>query len=207
MFKAFKRLLIPKNVLILLVISLALLGVIVPDLLQKLGFSPERVILALLAGLGIDTLIERVGYLERIENQVFNLERRIESQASADNLFRRREEMRQFSLWLQESEEIWVSGEDVMNLVNSYGGKIQEAAKEGRKRFRFLLVNPDNPDLMNIIAASSVLYADAPAREIITHLTQQVEQGSARARSRTPPEVRSHIVSFSEQSGSIGSCP
>ena len=167
MLKAIKRLFVPKNVLILLVTSLALLGVIVPDLLQRLGFSLERVILALLAGLAIDTLIERLGYLERIESQVFNLERRIESHVSADNLFERREEMRQFSLWLQESEEIWVSGEDVMNLINTYGGKIQEAAKEGRKRFRFLLVNPDNAVLMNIIAASSVLYADAPAREMI----------------------------------------
>jgi hypothetical protein len=57
----FKR----ENILILLLILGALLGVVgVP---QKYGFSSEQLLLALLAVLAFDTLVERLGYLDRIE--------------------------------------------------------------------------------------------------------------------------------------------
>jgi hypothetical protein len=57
----FKR----ENILILLLILGALLGVVgVP---QKYGFSSEQLLLALLAVLAFDTLAERLGYLDRIE--------------------------------------------------------------------------------------------------------------------------------------------
>jgi hypothetical protein len=55
-----------ENVLVVLLVIGAFLGVIgVP---QKIGITADQILLALLAVLALDTLIERLGYLDRIEN-------------------------------------------------------------------------------------------------------------------------------------------
>ncbi len=164
MEKLIKKLFTLKNILILLIIILALVGAIFPDFLQKLGFSSDQVILALLAGLAVDTLIERIGYLERIEANIASLENKVELRVSADNVFRIRDEMDAFLPWLRECEEMWISGRDLMNLLNHYSKHIQQAAESGKK-FRFLIIDPDEPALMNVVAASSALSLNGLSRE------------------------------------------
>jgi hypothetical protein len=165
--KVFRR----ENVLVVLLVAGALLGVIgVP---QNIGISSDQILLALLGVLALDMLIERLGYLDRIETHIADLENKIQPRVSADNLFRSRGELPPFTLWLQQSDEIWVAGKNLFGLVAAYGRQIEQAAKSG-KRFRFLVTNPDSLSLMKVIAVGSFAHPTAPSveqllREVLAH--------------------------------------
>ena len=76
-----RRVLKRENVLTLLLAIGAILGSIgVP---QSLGITSERILLALLGVLALDTLIERLGYLDRIETHTIGLQKQIEPIESA----------------------------------------------------------------------------------------------------------------------------
>jgi len=140
-----------EHILVSLLIIGAVLGAIgVP---QKIGFPSEQIILALLAVLALDTLLERFGYLERIETHIINLENKIEPRVGADSLFRPRAELPSYTSLLDRYEEIWMAGKNLITLVTTYKEHIQQAAMSG-KRFRFLIVDPENEALMCTLAAS-----------------------------------------------------
>jgi len=75
--KMFKR----ENLLVVVLVVAAILGIVgVP---QSIGITTDQIILALLGVLALDTLLERIGYLERIENHIAKLENKINPQISA----------------------------------------------------------------------------------------------------------------------------
>jgi hypothetical protein len=149
--KVFKR----ENTLALLLITAALLGLI--GIPQRIGISTEQLILALLGILAVDTLTERIGYLAKIEEQVLKLGIKIETKISADDVFRSRAELPNFVSLLEVYEEIWVSGVSLFGLVESFGKKIEEATQKGKK-FRFLMVDPENSEHWKIGAISSYTF-------------------------------------------------
>lgn len=154
-----------ENILVVFLVIGALLGVIgVP---QSLGVTSDQILLALLAVLAVDMLIERLGYLERIETNIAKIESKIEVRVSADNLFLTRDELGSPLSWLQEWGEMWVSGKDLIEFITRYAGEVEQAAIKNRKRFRFLIIDPDNPTVISTVAASSKLRPNAPAREIM----------------------------------------
>jgi hypothetical protein len=144
----FKR----ENIIILLLIVGALLGVVgVP---QQVGITSDQLLLGILAVLAVDTLVERLGYLDRIETHIAQIEQKIEPQVSVDDMLRPRAEMAKFEENLQQGEEIWLTGRSLFTLISSYGRQIQQAANNG-KRFRFLIVNPSNESLVNAMTTTS----------------------------------------------------
>lgn len=153
---------------------------IVLSLFQVVTLSiAEDIIIALLALLAVDALGERLGVLDRIETHVADLRKRIESRTSADEVLHLRDELLSFSSQMQKGDEIWVAGRSLVVLLNNYSNQIQQAAKSG-KRFRFLIVDPDNLPLMNAIATSSYPYPAAATveqvgRQALAHLKLLVE--------------------------------
>lgn len=175
--KLFKR---ENTVAVILLIS-AVLGLVgVP---QRIGITSEQIILAFLGLLTVDTLIERLGYLNGLAADVRELRNKIEPSLSADRLFLIGSHQKPFSVWLDQADDIWVSGMALNELIRNYGEQIQAAAKARGKRFRFLVVNPDNPSLMEALANSSSLHPKAKESELNI---RQAVIWMANIRSRTP---------------------
>lgn len=177
MIASIKKTLKRENILVILLMVAALLGLLgVP---QTIGITSEQIILGLLGVLAIDTLIERLGYLDRIETHITHLGNKIEPRVSAGNLFHSRAELPPFTTRLQQHDEIWIAGENLFGPVTDYGRQIEQAAKDG-KLFRFLVVNPDNPCLMKAIALRSFTQPTASSverllREALAHFERLCE--------------------------------
>lgn len=147
--------------------------------------TAESIIIALLALLAVDALSERIGLLERIETHLVSLGDKIESRTSADKLFLPRDELPSFESHCQKGEDIWVAGRSLRGLLNNHGKDIQAAAKSG-KRFRFLIVDPDKPTVMDAMAAGSYTHPTGAAarqmgREALDHLKRLIENTPADA--------------------------
>jgi len=69
--KTLRQLIAFRNVVPLVTIILTFLGA--GGFLQRLGFTTDQIILALLGILAVDTVVERLGYLSRIEDSVKSL--------------------------------------------------------------------------------------------------------------------------------------
>lgn len=154
--KIFKR----ENILILTLILGAVLGII--GIPQYIGITSDQLLLALLGVLAVDTLVERLGYLERIEKQITKIESKLETKVSADDLLHPRSEIPPMTLWLTKYDEIWLAGISLHTIVHSYGRQIESAAQSG-KRLRFLLANPENTALWDTFALGSFTYPDGNA--------------------------------------------
>lgn len=146
-----------ENTLILLLVVSAILGLI--KIPQKIGVTNDQIIMALLAVIALDTLIIRLGYLDRIENNIENIGKKIESRISPDEFFGTRSDLPPFLSCLEKSEDIWMSGRNLFGIVSVYGKNIEQEAKNGKK-FRFLLLNFQNEGLMNTIANGSITHHD-----------------------------------------------
>jgi len=148
--KLFKR----ENILVLSLLFVALLSIVgVP---QSLGITSEQILLLLIGVLALDTLIERLGYLDRIETQITELNNKLEPQIKIDMIFRPREELGSFEDCLVDGENIWVASGTLKSFLHHYANQIQKAAKSG-KRFRFLIINPDNHTVLSSIAKGTLL--------------------------------------------------
>lgn len=166
MTRFIKKQLTRERIFIYLIMLGAFLGAI--GIPQRLGFPSDQTLLALLGILAVDMLVERLGYLEKIEARITEIEKKIEPRT--DDLFRTRQEVPPpFPSWLQECEEMWVSGKDLVNLLRQYGRQIQEAAQTKKKCFRFLILDPDDQELMEIVARSTGLYLGPEERAAGIH--------------------------------------
>ncbi len=148
------------NILVAILVIAAILGVVgVP---QNLGITADQLLLALLGVLALDTFIERVGYLERIEGKIKDIYNKMDPTQSLDAVFHARTDLPPFTLWLQQSEEIWLAGPSLSSLITTYGRQIVQAAKLG-KQFRLLIANPDDTHLWDAMATGSFTYPSATA--------------------------------------------
>jgi hypothetical protein len=148
--KLFKR----ENILVLILIFVALLSVVgVP---QILGITSDQILLLLIGVLALDTLIERLGYLDRIESQIAELGSKLKPQIKIDMIFRPREELGSFEDCLVDGENIWIASGTLKSFLHHYANQIQRAAKNG-KRFKFLIINPENQTILSSIASGALL--------------------------------------------------
>jgi len=163
MHNIIKRIFRRENIIAILLFLGALLGLMGAP--QSIGITPDQITLALLALLGVDMLVEKLGYLDRIETHIRDLFSRIEPQSSVDCLLHPRSELTSFSTWLQQASDIWVSGMALNALIRNHGAEILEEAKGGGTRFRFLLVDPDKPSIVDALTSASSLHTTAAESE------------------------------------------
>lgn len=156
--KLFKR----ENTLAVLLVIGAFAGLVgVP---QQIGITSDQIVMGLLGLLVVDTLIERLGYLDRIESHIHELESKLKKQVSADDVLHPRSDLPPFSLYLENSEEVWLAGKNLAGLFTSYGSQIEKAARSG-KHFRILLMNVKNQSLIQAISFGSFTQADPSSVE------------------------------------------
>lgn len=135
----FRRLIQLRNVAPLVIIVGALLG----TLMQKpLGLERDQLLLALLAFLAIDALVERLELLTNIEQDVEALKNSMESRLGArEFLCYRKDFPRLEHIIASAKRDIWVSGVTLDSMV-AFAGVFQSRLKDGLK-LRFLAIDPD----------------------------------------------------------------
>ena len=177
-----KRIFKRENILVLTLVFVAFLGIFgVP---QILGVTSEQIVLLLLGVLALDMLIERLGYLERIENKLSELANKIQPKISIDSLFLPRGKMGSFEPRISAGNDIWVASRTLQTFMKEYEDFIQNAARQGKK-FKFLLVNPENYQALNAIVNtrtggeySHVSSAITEALDIMKRIRDNVPSGS-----------------------------
>jgi len=103
---------------------------------------------------------------------------------SADSLFYSRSDIPCFEPRLEHGEDIWVSGITLRGLRIEYWDHFRDAVDQG-KRFRFLLVDPDNTSALNILTANNPTFHQADVAKKILQETVECFQLLAReSRSR-----------------------
>ena len=84
--------------------------------------------------------------------------RSVKPESQIDQIFNTREKFPDFTVWLEECDEMWIAGRDLTGLINGYYDEIKKAIQNG-KRFRILVANHNNMQLMEVIATSSILHS------------------------------------------------
>jgi hypothetical protein len=185
--KNFRRLLELRSIIPVLTISLAFLGV--SGFAQKLGFTAEQIILGLLGIIAIDTLVDRLGYLHRIEEGIKSL-----SGAVSKPPFLSREmldRIEPFERFLGRGRDVLISGVALNSIAGPRREFFRRMILQG-SHLRFLLLDPDSPSL-GAIAYSHGMSPEALKSDILgalNHLallegitsTGHVQQGSIEVR-------------------------
>jgi hypothetical protein len=196
--------------LVILLIIGAFLGAV--GIPQSLGYKADQLLLTLLGVLALDTLLERLGYLDRIEKRLAELETKIESRPNVDDLFRTRDELRSFTSWLLEGKELWVLGKDLSELMSRFGAQIQQEAIGKKKRFRFLVMDPSDQSLIKVAAAGSYLNPDVQTQEaiirqtldILKRITEGVPQNAIEVRLLSCYPTNSYVIlDYNKEHGQI----
>lgn len=134
-----RRLISLRNVVPFVIIVGAFLGTFTPT---PFGLGRDQLLLALLAFLAIDALVERLELLTNIERDVGTLKKSIESQLSTKSFLRYRQDFPRLEHIIASAKrEIWVSGLALDSMV-AFVGKFQSRLNEGLK-LRFLAIDPD----------------------------------------------------------------
>lgn len=142
-----KRLFSLRNVAPLLII----MGAIVGSLGIKpfgISFTSEQIIMALLAFLAIDALVERLELLTDIEQGVQFIRKTLKPTVTSEAFFKKRDSRRVESLIDQSRGEIWVAGitlDTMVTLVDLFRIKLKEGCK-----IRILALNPDGVALQEM---------------------------------------------------------
>lgn len=135
--------------------NLAPLVIIVVAVVGSLGvrpfgisFSSDQIIMALLAFLAIDALVERLELLTNIEEQVRSIHKTLTPKIGSDNFLKKRDFQWLENLVTESQNEIWVSGvtlDSMVALIHVFERKIKQGCK-----VRFLAPDPDSPALIEI---------------------------------------------------------
>lgn len=141
------RLLSLKNIVPLLVITFAFVGTFLP---QPFGLQSEQIVIALLALLAIDSLIERIGVLTGIKEDVRELRELADSQSARRTFLGFRKDLPRIDQVISRAEtEIWVSGV-TLGSVATLTPLFQEGASQG-VRVRFLAVTPSEASVEELV--------------------------------------------------------
>lgn len=134
-----RRLISLRNVIPFLIIVGAFLGTFTPT---PFGLGRDQLLLALLAFLAIDALVERLELLTNIEQDVEKLKKSMESQMGIRDFLRYRKDFPRLEHIIASAKrEIWVSG-FALDAMVTFVGIFQSRLKEGLK-LRFLAIDPD----------------------------------------------------------------
>lgn len=136
--ETFRRFLKLRNVVPFFIIVVAFMATFFTT---PFGLQRDQILLALLAFLAIDAIIERTEILTYIESDVETIKELITSQTTGKDFFRFRKDFPRIEHLIAEAEqEIWVSGIVLVTMV-PLSGIFNSKLKQGFK-LRFLMVNP-----------------------------------------------------------------
>jgi hypothetical protein len=137
--KILRQLFALRNIVPLITIILAFLGV--SGLIQSSTFTTDKLILALLGVLAIDTVVERLGYLSKIENSVKSL-----SLTTSKPLFVNRATLNSdesFEQFVARGRDVLIAGITLVGTVGPLRTFFKTTVQQGAK-LRFLLLNHES---------------------------------------------------------------
>jgi len=118
---------------------------------QKMGISTDQLILGLLAAVGLELLMERVGLLGVIRESQLELKQIVQPSLSADALFLTRSDPPAFDAIVSGAHEVWVAGKSLNSLLATHGSIILSSGV----KFRFLVHDPSVAHLAQSMASQS----------------------------------------------------
>ncbi|MBM3179582.1 MAG: hypothetical protein FJZ86_04435 [Chloroflexi bacterium] len=177
-FEFLRRLFSLRNIAPLLII----LGAIIGSLgLQPFGitFTSNQIIMALLAFLAIDALVERLEILTRVEQDIQNIKKSLIPRSTSNTFFKKRDYQGLEHLIDEARIEIWIAG-ITLDSITSLVDRLREKAKQGCN-IRILALSPNgialqemakyfasNPDLVGTRITSNL-------RVLVTNLRPPVK--------------------------------
>ena len=97
--------------------------------------------MALLAVLALDTLVERLGYLDRIEEKIASIEAS-QGHPKAHDFLYSKQEAQDLRKTLARAREVWLTGRSLVNILD-FSNLFTELAREHQCHFKFLLPDPN----------------------------------------------------------------
>lgn len=147
-----------RNVIPLFIITAAFIGTFVTS---PFGLQRDQLLLALLAFLGIDALLERFDILTNIENNVKSVKEIVESQVAGKNFLKLRKDFPRIEHLIAEAkQEIWISGitlDTTARLTEIFNAKLKHGFK-----LRFLAVSPQE----DVLVATLKNYPDEVGNDL-----------------------------------------
>lgn len=149
---------------------------------DDIGLDDTQVLAGLIALLAVDILIEKIGYLDRIENflrqevharLVSNEDERVERRLASmpvAALYTDRSRSEPFERRLEGVQEVWVAGKGLAGFLNNNSTAISTGATRGVK-FRFLLHDPNSPEQLYAIARNSRTNEEAKQLRLLLQST------------------------------------
>ena len=138
LLRIFKR----ENLVVLVLVVTAVLSVF--EIPQHFGINETKVVLIMLGFLAIDSLVEKIGYMDEIETRVKHIEAIVAVNPNSIVLQSRRS--LNFSELIKGVNNVFVCATSANHLVPTEFTNIENALKRG-VNFRFVLVSPKNPSL------------------------------------------------------------
>jgi hypothetical protein len=139
-----------------------------------LKFTDQQVILALLAFLGIDALVERLDILTNIEEKVVAVQKSITPKYSASLFLKKRRNFPRMEQLINEaSTDIWVSGislDTMITLRDSFETKLKQGCK-----IHFLALKPNGQAFPQAAAYYNWVNPESTAKRIESNLTTLYE--------------------------------
>ena len=133
-----KRVFSLRNIVPLIIIAVAFTGTFVPS---PFGIQRDQILLALLAFLAIDSLLERIEMLSNIENDIKHVKLLAESQLSGKGMLRRRSDFPRVEHMIAEvKQELFITG-ITLDIMSTITGLFEQKAQQC-VRIKFLGINP-----------------------------------------------------------------
>jgi hypothetical protein len=169
-----------RNVVPLLIIVGAFIGTFIPT---PFGLQREQLLLALLAFLAVDALIERLELLTNIEQDVSMIKGTIASQTAGTDYLRTRSEFPRLEHIITEArKEIWVSGvalDKMATIAGIFDAKLAEGFT-----LRFLAISPEES-----VVKETAAYFGVDAAEFAGRLETSLRSLYRRLAQRYPQQV------------------
>jgi len=192
-----KRLFSLRNVAPLLIITGAIIGSLG---IKPFGvsFTSEQIIMALLAFLAIDALVERLELLTNIEQGVQFIQKTLKPTVTSEAFFKKRDSRRVETLIDQSRGEIWVAGitlDTMVTLVETFRTKLKEGCK-----IRFLALTPDGVALQEMAKyfGSDPNFVAARIKSnlgVLASRLKRVPNGSIEIRTLDSPFTTGYVIS------------
>lgn len=137
--KTIRQLVSFRNVVPLITIILAFLGAI--GFLQNMGFASDKIILVILGVLAVDTVVERLGYLIRIEDKVNSLSLMASRPRFLSRALLNVDES--FEQFVARGQDVLISGVALGGTVGPLRAFFRKTVQQGTN-LRFLLLDPNS---------------------------------------------------------------
>jgi len=109
-------------------------------------FQTNQIVLALLAFLAIDSIVERLDLLANIEQKITSIQKTVNSKTNTADLIKRRQDFPRLEQIIDEArDEIWVTGvtlDAIITMISLFEAKLQEGCN-----LRFMALDPSGKSI------------------------------------------------------------